>query len=292
METTHATRGDRGLAIHIGQLASRVASMIQKLATYGRKGLPATLMALLLISFVSTARAQNADLSVNKKGPPSVPAGDDITYTITVANATGPQQSVGPNTLMDVLPPGTTFVSATPDTGWACSAPPPGGGGAIVCTDPDPISQGQSFNFTFVIHLSPTIMPGATITNVATVSHAGTDPDSSNNSSSVTTTVIPASFDTCLKDNTTGNLLQWNSANGQYLFTRCSDGFILAGTGVAKLVNGIKTLTDFRADRRISAGFNTGQLTGSATVYLMVAQGVWQSFQMIDTNPAAVCACN
>jgi len=98
-------------------------------------------------------------------------------------------------------------------------------------------------------------------------------------------------FDTCLRDNTTGNLLQWNSTTGQYQFTRCSDGFMIIGTGVAKLVNGIRTLTDFKTDRRISAGFNTGQLTGNATIYLKVAQGVWQSFQIVDTNPHAVCAC-
>ena len=98
-------------------------------------------------------------------------------------------------------------------------------------------------------------------------------------------------FDTCLRDNTTGNLLQWNSTTGQYQFTRCSDGFMIIGTGVAKLVNGIRTLTDFKTDRRISAGFNTGQLTGNATIYLKVAQGVWQSFPIVDTNPHAICAC-
>ena len=98
-------------------------------------------------------------------------------------------------------------------------------------------------------------------------------------------------FTTCLRDNSTGNLLQWNSTTGAYKFTRCSDGFMITGTGVVKLVNGIQTLTDFKTDRRISAGFNTGQLTGNATIYLMVAQGVWQSFQIVDTNPNAVCAC-
>jgi hypothetical protein len=35
--------------------------------------------------------------------------------------------------------------------------------------------------------------------------------------------VVVPSFDTCLKDNSTGNLLQWNSTTGQYKFTRCSD---------------------------------------------------------------------
>jgi hypothetical protein len=98
-------------------------------------------------------------------------------------------------------------------------------------------------------------------------------------------------FDTCLRDNSTGNLIQWNSTTGQYKFTRCSDGFMITGTGVVKLVNGIQTLTDFKSDRRISAGFNTGQRTGNATIYLMVAQGVWQSLQIVDTNPAATCSC-
>jgi hypothetical protein len=99
------------------------------------------------------------------------------------------------------------------------------------------------------------------------------------------------SFDTCLKDNTTGNLLQWNSATGAYMFTRCSDGFTLSGTGAASLVNGMRRLTDSKIDRRVSAAFNTGQRTGSAAIYLEVAQGVWQTFQISDTNPSAVCAC-
>jgi len=98
-------------------------------------------------------------------------------------------------------------------------------------------------------------------------------------------------FDTCLKDNTTGNLLQWNSTTGQYQFTRCSDGFMLTGTGTARLVNGIRTLTDFKADRRLSAGLNPGQLTGNAIIYINVAVGVWQTVQVFDTNPSAVCSC-
>ena len=64
----------------------------------------------------------------------------------------------------------------------------------------------------------------------------------------------------------------------------------MSGTGVARLVNGIQTLTDFKTDRRISAGFNTGQLTGNATIYLQAASGVWQTFRIVQTNPAAICA--
>jgi len=98
-------------------------------------------------------------------------------------------------------------------------------------------------------------------------------------------------FDTCLKDNNTGNLFQFNSANGQYKFTRCSDGFMISGTGVVSTVNGILMLTDSKPDRRVSAGFNTGQRTGSVTIYIMIAQGVWQTFRISSTNPNAVCSC-
>jgi hypothetical protein len=98
-------------------------------------------------------------------------------------------------------------------------------------------------------------------------------------------------LDNCLKDNSTGNLLQWNIVTGQNKFTRCSDGFMMTGTGVVELVNGIQTLTDFKSNIRLSAAFNTGQRTGDATIYLQVAQGVWQSFQIVDTNPHVVCSC-
>jgi hypothetical protein len=102
---------------------------------------------------------------------------------------------------------------------------------------------------------------------------------------------VGPSFDTCLKDNSTGNLFQFSSTTGQYLFTRCADSFTLSGTGTVALVNSIRTLRDIKPDRKISAGFNNGQLTGSVTIYLKVAPGVWQLFQIHDTNPSAVCKC-
>src|SRR5215468_4731669 len=51
-----------------------------------------------------------------------------------------------------------------------------------------------------------------------------------------------------------------------YLFTHCGpNGFTLSGTGMVSFVNGIRMLTDKKPERNISAGFNTAQLTGSAT---------------------------
>ena len=101
----------------------------------------------------------------------------------------------------------------------------------------------------------------------------------------------PPTFDTCLKDNSTGNWIQWNSVTGQYKFTRCSDSFTLNGTGSVGTVGGIRSLTDVKSDRNIHAGFNPGQLTGSAVIYLQVTQGVFQQIHISDTNPSVVCKC-
>ena len=100
------------------------------------------------------------------------------------------------------------------------------------------------------------------------------------------------SFDTCLRDNITGNIFMFNSTAGNYTFIRCSDGFTFSGTGTAKKVNSVKTLIDFKTDRRISANFNTGQLTGSATIYILTAPGVWQLFSIKDTTSfGTICSC-
>jgi uncharacterized repeat protein (TIGR01451 family) len=71
---------------------------------------------------------QSADLSVTKTDNlDPVPAGTNLTYTITVTN-NGPAAAQAPN-LADAVPGNTTFVSLTPTTGWMCGTPPSGGRG-------------------------------------------------------------------------------------------------------------------------------------------------------------------
>jgi hypothetical protein len=109
---------------------------------------------------------------------------------------------------------------------------------------------------------------------------------------SFTTAAVAAAPDTCLKDNTTGDFLQWNATTGDYTFTHCGPhGFTLTGTGKVGLVNGIRTLMDSKPDRTISALFNPGQLTGSANVAIKIAPGVTQNFHLNDTIPHATCTC-
>jgi hypothetical protein len=109
---------------------------------------------------------------------------------------------------------------------------------------------------------------------------------------SFTTAAVAAPADTCIRDNTTGNFLQWNSTTGDYTFTVCGPhGFTLTGTGKVGLVNGLRTLMDSKPDRAISALFNPGQLTGSANVAIKIAPGVTQNFHLNDTTPHATCTC-
>jgi hypothetical protein len=101
-------------------------------------------------------------------------------------------------------------------------------------------------------------------------------------------------FDRCLKDAPSGNILQWNSTTGDYQLTVCGgNGFMIAGRGRVGAVNGILSLTDNRPDRRVNAGLLIGQGTGSATIYVMIAQGVWQLFRLTSTGPVGGnCSCH
>jgi hypothetical protein len=153
---------------------------------------------------------------------------------------------------------------------------------------------------------SPAIDQGAAATDPATSASITTDqrgltrpvdfpaiPNAAGgNGSDIGAFEVQIVFDTCIKDNTNGNLFQFNSTTGAYQFTVCSTGFTLTGTGVITRPSGVLTLTDSKSDRRISAGFNPGTHTGSASIYVMVAQGVWQTFRITDTNPNAVCSCS
>ncbi|HEY6331625.1 MAG TPA: hypothetical protein VI756_20030 [Blastocatellia bacterium] len=98
-------------------------------------------------------------------------------------------------------------------------------------------------------------------------------------------------FDTCLRDDSSGNLFQFNSITGAYLFTRCSDNFQLSGTGTVSEANSVLTLTDNKPDRIISASFLTNQLTGRANVTLISSPGLSQTITISATNPQATCSC-
>jgi len=139
----------------------------------------------------TTGVIARADLSVTKSGAPDpVNAGENITYTINVANA-GPSdaQSVS---LSDATPANTTFVSITQTAGpaFSCTSPAPGGTGTVTCTIATlAASASASASFTLVVNVNANTPNGTTISNTATMSSSTTDNVPGNNSATATTTV-------------------------------------------------------------------------------------------------------
>jgi len=124
-----------------------------------------------------------ADVSVTKVDDPDpVMLGANLTYTITVTNSgTIDATSVS---LLDSLPPETTFVSLPVPAGWMCSTPTMGTNGDVLCTIAS-LAPGS-----VVFTLTVAVGSGTQILNSAIVS-AENDIDESNNTGSATTAVIP-----------------------------------------------------------------------------------------------------
>jgi len=123
-----------------------------------------------------------ADLSVSQTDSPDpVPAGEEVTYDIRVRNA-GPAQATGV-TLLDELPDGVSFRSATAGQGSGCSE----SAGLVRC-DLGALASGGS------AEASVTVAPQGLgyLTNTVTVQANEPDPATYDNRSSIITDVDPA----------------------------------------------------------------------------------------------------
>ena len=129
-------------------------------------------------TLLAVTAVEQANLSLSKSDSPNtVTAGQNVTYTLDVANA-GPSTAHGV-TISDPLPPGTSFVSA--DNGGTLA------GGTVTWNLGD-VAAGA----TPSVHLVVKVNSGRTadVSNTATVSSTTTDPNSANNSDTEATTVV------------------------------------------------------------------------------------------------------
>jgi uncharacterized repeat protein (TIGR01451 family) len=127
---------------------------------------------------IAVASAIQADLSVtNSASPNPVNAGQNITYSQTVAN--GGPASASTVVLTETLPANTTFVSLTGPAGWACTSVSP-----FTCSI-GTLAANATANFTFVVKVNNAVASGTTITDTASVSSATGDPNMGNNTASV-----------------------------------------------------------------------------------------------------------
>ena len=128
-----------------------------------------------------------ADMSVTETGSPNpVAAGANITYTQVVTN-NGPSAADNA-TISTSVPANTTFVSITSPGGWICAAPAVGATGNVVCTDAN-LPGLTSGTFILVVKVISGTANGTVITDTTTVSSSVIDPNSANNTATVTTVV-------------------------------------------------------------------------------------------------------
>jgi uncharacterized repeat protein (TIGR01451 family) len=123
------------------------------------------------------------DLAIGKSASPDpVPAGTNVTFTITITN-NGPNAAINAS-WTDVLPMPLTFVSLSPQAGWACSDPGLGNNGTVSCSNPS-FAVGNVV-FTLVANV-PVGTPPGPISNTATATSVA-DSNTTNNSATAGTT--------------------------------------------------------------------------------------------------------
>lgn len=133
-------------------------------------------------SSTTTETTNDSDLAISKELVGELVAGQTATYTLGVANV-GPSDSVGPITVTDTLPAGTTFRSATGE-GVQCAEPTDG---VLTCTWADGLALGDGFGITVAIDVPADRT--ADVVNTATVDGPD-DTDADNNTATTTDTPV------------------------------------------------------------------------------------------------------
>jgi uncharacterized repeat protein (TIGR01451 family) len=140
----------------------------------------------------SGAYCASADLSVTNAGSPNpVLPGGNITYTQVVTN-NGPLDALNA-VFSEAVPANATFQSLTVPAGWTCSTPAVNSAGNISCTNPD-VAKLAAGTFTLAVQVLPATAWGTQIVDVADVTSGTSDPNLTNNSATVTTSVTLSSL--------------------------------------------------------------------------------------------------
>ena len=95
-------------------------------------------------------------------------------------------------------------------------------------------------------------------------------------------------FDTCIQDESNGNLLQINSATGEYQFTNCA-GLAVGGTGTVVRRGSLLSLQQASADQRVTATIDTSTKKASASIQLLSRGRTYSITDRDITNDACAC---
>lgn len=164
----------------------------------------------------------STDLAVTNSGPASVTAGTTATYTITLTN-NGPNPAAGV-VLTDLLPTGSSFVSITPGGTNPDTFSFAQSGGAITESATASVAAGNTDVFTLVVFAPSNLSNGANFSDTASVSSTTSDPNLSNNSATVTGTIVNSATGADLAVIGSGPATSTEGANVTYSFTVTNNG--------------------------------------------------------------------
>jgi uncharacterized repeat protein (TIGR01451 family) len=179
-----------------------------------------------IANFAPSAPGNSADMAVTVSGPSSVPAGTSAEYIITITN-NGPNSALGV-VLTDILPAGSNLLSIA-QTG-ADNFSQGGSGTTVTETASAAIPSGSSDSFTLTVFAPPSLTAGSSFNDAASVSSTTSDSNTSNNSASVTGTIVGAQADMAV-----GNTGPGSGSEGgllTYTMTATNIGTTNAATGV------------------------------------------------------------
>ena len=144
----------------------------------------------------TVATTGQADLAVTSSGLPNpVTPGNNITYTQSITN-NGPTAITASGTttvtFTDAIPANTTLgATFTAPAGWTCNTIAVGATGTLICTlnSGQTLAVGAVVNFPLVVNVNAATVSGTTITNSPNIASSVSDPNTANNTTTVTTLV-------------------------------------------------------------------------------------------------------
>ena len=203
------------------------------------------------------AGAAGADVVISKIAPPTVIAGQNLTYTMTVTNA-GPD--VAANVVVtDPLPAQTLFVSQSAPAGWSCVSPAVGSTGTVTCSKAAMVLA-EAATFTTVVRTCPETPCGATLTNTASATTTSADPVPANNSSTAIVTVQAQSDLAITKGASVASLQPGGTLTYALNITNAGPSNSVGTTVVDSLPAGF-VVTGAMTSRGTCAGVGTSTLT-------------------------------
>jgi uncharacterized repeat protein (TIGR01451 family) len=168
------------ISLHFGVMVSSTSGDYLNEATAAATGF--TVAPTGPTAQITVTAGGGSDLAITKADAPDpVQVGGSLTYTLTVTN-NGPDLSTD-STVTDTLPPGVTFVAATPSQG-ACSE----AAGTVTCTLGS-LAVGASATIQIVVTVDATAL--SPLSDTATVTGVETDPVAANNSATAETMISP-----------------------------------------------------------------------------------------------------